>query len=82
MAGQMCWLSRYGNDGKKILHLRLDSNKPWVPYNLMPKFAVPDYQIPGGSKGWATYQQLLKAGWKLEASPQLPALEQPTPKAA
>ena len=82
MAGQMCWLSRYGNDSKKILHLRLQSNQPWVPYNLMPKFAVPDYQIPGGSKGWATYQQLLKAGWKLEVSPQPVALEQPTPKAA
>lgn len=82
MAGQMCWLSRYGNDGKKILHLRLEANKPWVPYNLMPNFSVPDYQIPGGSKGWATYQKLLKAGWTLVASPQSTDLDQTMPKAA
>ncbi|MBD0390676.1 MAG: hypothetical protein ICV54_30310, partial [Nostoc sp. C3-bin3] len=26
------------------------------------------YQIPNGSKGWATYQKLLKAGWTLVPS--------------
>lgn len=65
MLGQMCWLSQLGDDGEKILHLRLQPNQPWKPYKAYPQFAVPDYQIPGGSKGWATYQKLFKAGWKL-----------------
>jgi hypothetical protein len=82
MAGQMCWLSRCGSDGKKILHLRLDENKPWLPYYLMATYSVPDYTIPGGSKGWATYQKLFKAGWKLEPTPQPTFQDLPIPKAA
>ena len=68
MAGQMCWLSALGGDGEKTLHLRLQAHEPWKPYKAFPQFAVPDYQIPGGSKGWATYQKLFKAGWTLVPS--------------
>jgi hypothetical protein len=70
MAGQMCWLSKFGVDGEKILHLRLDPNQPWKPYTAFPQFAVRDYDIPGGSKGWATYQKLLKSGWSIGPSAQ------------
>jgi hypothetical protein len=62
---QMCWISSFGSSGEKILHLQTNPNDPWRPYTAFPQFAVPDYKIPGGSKGWATYQKLLKAGWIL-----------------
>jgi hypothetical protein len=65
MQRQMCWLSKSGDDGEKILHLQTSPGQPWRPYTAFPQFSVPDYQIPGGSKGWATYQKLLKAGWSL-----------------
>lgn len=70
MAGQMCWLSASGPDGEKILHLRLKPHDPWKPYTALPQLSVPDYQIPGGSKGWATYQRLFRAGWQLLPSQQ------------
>jgi len=65
MLKQMCWLSPLGSNSAKILHLRTAPNDPWKPYTAFPQFAAPDYQIPGGSKGWATYQKLMKAGWTL-----------------
>lgn len=65
MYRQMCWLSKSGSDSEKILHLQTAPNQPWRPYTAFGQYAVPDYQIPGGSKGWATYQKLLKAGWTL-----------------
>lgn len=66
MKGQMCWLSNSGLDGEKILHLRLNYNDAWTPYTAMPRYSVPDYRdFANGSKGWATFQKLLKAGWKL-----------------
>ncbi|MCU0532612.1 MAG: hypothetical protein MUD14_01700 [Hydrococcus sp. Prado102] len=69
MKGQMCWLSKYGNDGEKILHLRLNNFEAWTPYTAMPKYSVPDYKdMPDGSKGWATFQKLLRDGWKIVAS--------------
>jgi hypothetical protein len=72
-AGQMCWLRPFGATAH-ILHLRVDTTKPWRSYHSFP-FAVPDYRIPGGSKGWATYHSLRQAGWAListqEASRQL-----------
>lgn len=68
MAGQMCWLSRFGDDGEKILHLQTQTDRSWRPYTAYPQIAVPDYRIPGGSKGWATYQKLMKAGWTLVPS--------------
>lgn len=66
MIGQMCWLSSLGEDGEKILYLRLKPNESWVPYTSMPKYSVPDYKdFPNGSKGFATFQKLLRNGWKL-----------------
>lgn len=70
MARQMCWLSMSGADGQKILHLKTEFNKPWRPYTAFGHLSVPDYPIPGGSKGWATYQKLRKAGWELVPSSQ------------
>lgn len=72
MAGQMCWLSTTGGDTEKILHIRLQPHEPWKPYTRFPMLSVPDYKIVGGSKGWATYQKLFKAGWALIPSPQAP----------
>lgn len=65
MHQRMCWLSKSGDDGEKMLYLQISPSQPWRPYTAFPQFAVPDYRIPGGSKGWATYQKLLKAGWTL-----------------
>ena len=75
MIGQMCWLSSVGGDGDKTLHLRLQPNQPWQPYTAHPEYAAPDYNMPGGSKGWATYQKLIKAGWTLIPSAQANALQ-------
>lgn len=68
MRGQMCWLSQSGTDKEKILHLQTAPDQPWQPYTAFPQFAAPDYRVPGGSKGWATYQKLIKAGWTLVPS--------------
>lgn len=68
MQGQMCWLSRFGSNEDKILHLRSAPNKPWLPYTAFPQYSAPDHRIPRGSKGWATYQKLMKAGWLLVPS--------------
>lgn len=65
MAGQMCWLPTIGSNGDKVLHLRTNPNQPWRPYTACPEYAVPDYRVPKGSKGWATYQKLLQAQWAL-----------------
>ncbi|MDF5719447.1 MAG: hypothetical protein PUP91_02915 [Rhizonema sp. PD37] len=70
MHRQMCWLSMSGYDGEKILYLQFAPNEPWRPYTVFPQYAVSDYKIDGGSKGWATYQKLLKAGWTLVVSTQ------------
>ena len=65
MLRQMCWLTRFGTNEEKILHLRTSPQQPWRPYTAFPEYSVPDYRIFKGSKGWATYQKLLKAGWVL-----------------
>lgn len=68
---QMCWMASPGSTDKtKTLHLRIDSNDPWKSYTAFPQLKVPDHNVPGGSKGWATYQKLLKAGWVLIDSPR------------
>lgn len=67
----MCWLCQSSGDGEKILYLRLSPYEAWQPYYSLPKISVPDYRdFPNGSKGWATCQKLLKAGWKLLPSYQ------------
>lgn len=75
MQRQMCWLSRFGTTEEKILHLRTAPHEAWRPYTAFPQYAVPDSRIPGGSKGWATYQKLRQAGWVLIASPTETATE-------
>lgn len=69
MAGQMCWLHTSATSPNKTLHLRTGAGQPWRPYHDCNEFAVPDYKIPGGSMGWATYQTLSRSGWKLVALP-------------
>lgn len=68
MPRQLCWLSKSGTDGEKVLYLQTAPHEPWKPYTQFPQYAVPDYPIPGGSKGWATYQKLIKQGWRLVPS--------------
>lgn len=70
MPRQMCWLSKSGTDDEKILHLQTAPHEPWQPYTAFPQYAAPDYREPDGSKGWATYQKLIKAGWTLVPSSQ------------
>ena len=65
MDKQMCWLIDKNNKTTMLLHLREYAYQPWKPYTSYSQYAVPDYKIPGGSKGWATYQHLRKAGWNL-----------------
>jgi hypothetical protein len=75
MQRQMCWLSRFGTNEEKILHLRTSPHEAWRPYTAFPQFSVPDYLIPKGSKGWATYQKLRQAGWVLLPSANEKATE-------
>lgn len=70
MTGQMCWLSNFATKGEKILHLRLQPYDPWKPYNTFSEHAVADYNIPKGSKGWATFHKLLKADWTVVPTDQ------------
>jgi hypothetical protein len=65
MSRQLCWLPKFGVDGQLVLHLRMEPHQPWKPYTAYPQLSVPDLRIPGGSKGWATSQKLLRAGWTL-----------------
>lgn len=77
MTGQMCWLSGFATKGEKILYLRLQPYDPWQPYTTFAAYRVPDYDIPRGSKGWATCQHLLKAGWEIiptDRARSIPAL--------
>lgn len=71
MSGQMCWLFSSDNKDHMILHLRKLSFDPWLPYTTFPQYAVPDYPIPRGSKGWSTYQKLRQSGWSLIATDQV-----------
>ncbi len=71
MLKQMCWLPIARSNGEKVLHLRTQPNQPWQPYKAFPAYAVPDYRIPGGSKGWSTYQKLMREGWTLIPTAQV-----------
>jgi hypothetical protein len=68
MSGQLCWMPKIGSwksEGTLVLHLRPSSSQPWKPYTAYPGLCIPDYPVPNGSKGWATSQRLLKAGWTI-----------------
>jgi hypothetical protein len=65
MLKQMCWLPTKTTQETKILHLRINRLRGWQPYTSFPEYAVPDYPIPGGSKGYATYQKLRGQNWEL-----------------
>jgi hypothetical protein len=70
MSGQICWLSSFSSGGKLTLHLRQKSHHPWRPHTAFPELCIPDYRIPGGSKGWATSQKLIQSGWKIISTSQ------------
>jgi hypothetical protein len=70
MAGQMCWLPRFGQDGQLVLHLRFEPHQPWAIHTSVPGVTVPDYNVPRGSKGWATCQHLLAKGWTVVPTSQ------------
>ena len=66
---EMCWLpSPIAGEGL-ILYLK-PAGRMWRPYNTYREFAVPDYPIPGGSKGWATYQKLTRSHGVLLPTPR------------
>jgi hypothetical protein len=73
MAGQLCWIPSFVSKGKLTLHLRLEPYHPWKPHTAFPNLCVPDYPIPGGSKGWATSQRLLQSGWTIASTAQVQA---------
>jgi hypothetical protein len=64
---EMCWLPCNENKLKIVLHLREYPDRPWKMYTDSPHF-VPDYKVPGGSEGWATFQKLRKIGWTIISS--------------
>lgn len=64
---QMAWYSPTEN-GDRVLYI--NHNDTWLPYTQTP-FALPDYLIPGGSKGYATMQFLLMRGYKIVSSEQV-----------
>jgi hypothetical protein len=63
MAGQLCWLPKFGSRGTLALHVRLEPYHPWKPHTAFPHLCRPDYPIANGTKGWATCQKLLASGW-------------------
>lgn len=64
---EICWLPYRGNQSNIALHLREYPHQSWKIYIASPH-AVPDYKVPGGSKGWATFQKLRQNGWILISS--------------
>lgn len=67
---EMRWqLDRTSSNPQLILHLKPIGAGVFVPYNRSPH-GLPDYKIPNGSKGWATFQALMKQGWVLANTPR------------
>jgi hypothetical protein len=64
MLKEMCWMSAQRQDFNS-LHLRTRVHDAWRTYTAFPEYAVLDSAVPGGSKGWATFQKLSQAGWTL-----------------
>jgi hypothetical protein len=71
MSGQLCWLPKFGGNGQLFLHLRLEPYHPWKAHTAYLALCVPDHPIPRGSRGWATCQKLLKAGWAIIPTEQV-----------
>jgi hypothetical protein len=71
MPGQLCWISKFGSNGKLTLHLRLQPHHPWKPHTAFPHLCIPDYPMPGGAKGWATSQRLIQTGWTIIPTAQV-----------
>lgn len=61
---EMCWLPCRGNQSNIVLHLREYPHQSWEIYSVS-LHVVPDHKVPGGSKGWATFQKLRQNGWTL-----------------
>ncbi|MDV3349242.1 hypothetical protein D0962_22535 [Leptolyngbyaceae cyanobacterium CCMR0082] len=68
MIKQMAWLPQ-DNGQEKILHLRIEQGTSWRPYTMFPQFISPDHMAIG-SRGFSTFQKLLREGWELIASDQ------------
>lgn len=66
MIKQMAWLSQ-DSEQEKILHLRIEQGTPWRPYTMFPQFIIPEHMAMG-SRGFSTFQKLLREGWELIAS--------------
>ena len=71
MLKQMAWLSAGEADGAKILHLRIAPHQSWQPYTTFPEYAVPDYPGENGSRGFATFQKLIREGWEVMRNNQI-----------
>jgi hypothetical protein len=59
-------------DDRDMLLFVCDSSSEdkWYPYTQSKNY-VPDYLVPGVSKGFATYQNCLKLGYKILNSENL-----------
>lgn len=68
MIKQMAWLSQNG-EKEKILHLRTEAGTPWRPYTMFPQLMIPDHMAIG-SRGFSTFQKLLREGWEIIANDQ------------
>ena len=66
MIKQMAWLPQE-KGREKILHLRIEQGTSWRPYTMFPQFTMPDH-VAIGSRGFSTFQKLLREGWEIIAS--------------
>jgi hypothetical protein len=60
--GYLSWRPVHGAENTKELYISKTVDGPWEHYSKHP-LKVADYNIPNGSKGYATMQRLLKNGW-------------------
>ena len=67
VVGLLAWLPVGDENSEKILHLKPVGATKFTVCTQHPMLSKPDYQVPSGSKGYATMQHLLKCGWKFES---------------